>query len=483
MEPGAPQPTAPVTAPAMGAKSREPTLFSATRGEDIMGSLFLGDIDGDGFDDFFIMARLPLTDAPSAQLGPSVRFYVYYGRASFPARLSTDDADAMFVSLGAGGRLGDVNRDGYADFAIQREAGLEIVLGSPQRLRGTIAEGTTGVRWMAPAAPQGLQAQIGVTFMDVYAMGIGDYNADGYDDMAVLAARLLDPKGSTQTPNVEIASSAYLVLGHGGDWPSAEWNPSWSVARFGDQRVADDVTNGVIAYDYPLTPMPAGDLDKDGRDDLLATGSGKTFVFYGGRTLSGTVDPAQADATFTHEIYVQPMALGDADGDGAADLVLPTRENTLQVIYGRRWSGDVSLQPDLTIDLNELEGGRAYAAAGDIDGDGSPEIVVAAPMSGYDFSSNIARLPTGALYVVRGTGTRAFGTYRLREENLLLRGPVAGGRSEEVSDSGLGTTLSMTGDVDGDGALDILTSAPGAILSAQSLGAVFLIPSTRKTPL
>ncbi|HKP59219.1 MAG TPA: FG-GAP-like repeat-containing protein [Polyangiales bacterium] len=486
-DPAAPEPAAQQpAAPAAGmepAKSRVPSLFSAKRDEDLgIGSLFLGDLDRDGHDDFFIMAMLPLSmDGRISQSGPVAHIYLYYGRASFPARLSTDDADAVFETMGGGGPLGDVNGDGYADFAIQGRTGVEIVFGSPQRLRGTIAEGTAGVRWKAPPVPQALQAQVGALFMEVYATGVGDYNGDGYDDMVVMATRILDPTASAFNAEVGISASAYLVLGHAGDWPSAEWNPSWSVARFGDLHVADDATTGMVGYDYPLMPMPAGDLDKDGRADLLAQAQGKSFLFYGGRTLSGIVAATQADATITTELYPDLVPIGDADGDGAADLVASSQANLVQVIYGRRWTGTVSPQPDFTIDLNDLGGGRAYAAAGDIDGDGSPEIVVAAPMSGYDFS--FQRPPTGALYAVRGTGSRAVGTYRLTDENLLLRGPLAGGRAENSNEGGLGTTLNMDGDVDGDGGFDILTSTPGAVVSAQSLGAVFLVPSTRKTAL
>jgi FG-GAP-like repeat/FG-GAP repeat len=481
-EPAAPQPTAPANAPGMAATSPVHSLFSATRGEDLMLGTPLGDIDGDGLDDFVIMTMLPRpNDGMFPLFGPEAHTYLYYGRANFPARLSTDDADAMFASVaGGGGQLGDLNGDGYADFGIQRRTGVEIIFGSPQRLRGTIAEGTASVRWMVPPTPPELVGQI---FMELYVMGVGDYNADGCDDLAVLATRKLDPLEAVFDPNFGFTTSAYLVLGHAGDWPSAEWDPSWAVARFGDQHVAEDPATGMQAYDYPLMPTPAGDLDGDGHDDLVAAGAGQAFLFYGGRALSGVVGPSQADATIAHEVYVQLTALGDADGDGAADLMVSTRESTMQVLYGRRWSGAISLQPDLTIDVGETGGGPGYAAAGDLDGDGKPEIVVAVPMSGYGFSSNIARPARGALYEIRGTGTRAVGTYSLTEENLLMRGPLAGAREAGASEGGLGTTLSMSGDINGDGAPDILATAPGAILSSQSLGALFLVPSTRRTPL
>jgi FG-GAP repeat/FG-GAP-like repeat len=484
-DPAAPDPAAPMGTPVMATKARVPSLFSARRGEDVgMHNPFLGDVDGDGFDDFFIMAMLPQpTDFTFPLFGPEAHVYLYYGRANFPSRLSTDDADAVFLTTGgASGPLGDVNGDGYADFSIMHRGATTIIFGSPQRLRGMIAEGSIGTRWGAPPATQASAAHM--VPMEVYAMGVGDYNGDGYDDIAVTATRELDPIAAVLNGDFGFTMSSYLVLGHGGDWPSIRWDPSLAVARFGEEHVPADPGTGQMAFDYPLMPMRAGDLDKDGRDDLLLPGMKTMFLFYGGRTLSGVVTAAQADASMAHEISLMPGPLGDADGDGAADLMMPTHEGTVQVVYGRRLSGVVTLQPDLTIDMNGIGGGPGNAAAGDIDGDGSPEIVVAAAMSGYDFEGGVMRPPTGALYVVRGTGTRAVGTYKLTEENLLMRGPLAGAQGPNMSaGGGLGTTLNVNGDVDGDGGLDILTSSPGAIVSAQSLGAVFLVPSTPRTPL
>ena len=474
----------PAAAPVMASKPKETSLFSSKRGEDVgMSNLFLGDIDGDGFDDFFIMSVIPQPNPDvflPELLGHEARIYVYYGRPNFPTRLSIDDADAVFESASGGtGPLGDINGDGYDDFVIQRGLGMvEIIFGSHQRLKGMVTQGAAGVLWIGLPTPMPFTGDVS----EFYMTRAGDFNGDGFDDLAVGSSRPWEAGEDNPESFFALMSSFYLVLGHGGAWPSVHWDPSMAVARFGTDHFQGDETVGQSAYDMPLAPAAAGDLDADGYDDLTVPGAAKTYIFYGGRPLSGIVRGTDADASIAHYAFSLPTAMGDADGDGAADLVVGSLGGGMQVLYGKRWVGANEIEGDLEIDTTAVSAGQTAAAAGDIDGDGAPDIVLAAAQSGYDWSSNIARPPTGALYVVRGTGYRQLGTYALKPTDLLMKGPLAGAQDQNSPQSGLGTTLSMSGDVDGDGGRDILTSSPGAIVSAQSLGAVFLLPSTPKTP-
>jgi hypothetical protein len=493
-QPGAPANGAPVSPPIAAQPSavppakamppRMPSLFSSKGGEDVGSSNpYLGDIDGDGFDDFFILALLPqpLPTAAPGIAGNQARIYLFYGRADFPTRLSTENADAVFESFELGsGPLGDINGDGYADFVISRIGSIEIIFGSPQRLVGMVAEGTAGLRWTPVPAPSIYPAPYPTA---LFPYALGDYNGDGYADLGVNASRLVDASENDPPVFGFLDQSVFLVLGHGGSWPEGQWDPSWAVARFGYDF--EHVEPGGTRYRQSLTPIPAGDLDADGFDDLLVHGPNGAYLFYGGRPLTGVVSVDQADATIPYgDDSGPPLPLGDADGDGAADLLVAAPDSGIGVVYGTRWSGRGALPVGLSIYVAGVGGSREpVAAAGDIDGDGLPEIVVAAAMAGRDAVSDVPRPPAGALYVIRGTGSRALGEYHLNEGNLLLRGPKAGAPAGDPYDSGLGWTLSMTGDVDGDGGRDILTSSPGAITSAQSLGAVFLVPSTPRMPL
>ncbi|MCB9762226.1 MAG: FG-GAP repeat protein [Alphaproteobacteria bacterium] len=225
--------------------------------------------------------------------------------------------------------------------------------------------------------------------------GVGDVNNDGVDDIMVGAFK---ESGHGMTE----AGAAYLILG-----------PITSGGSLGD---ADATLIGEGAGDWAGHQVAAaGDVNSDGYDDLLigASHEGTNGVEAGAAYLvlgpvSGNMNLAAADAKF----------VGVAPGDLA---------------------------------------GTSIANAGDVDGDGQVDLLIAAPGESSSFSR------AGAVYLL----TNPMANSALSSATSMFTGVAA--------DDETGVSVAGGGDVDGDGFADVIIGGPGADLGAENSGAVYLL--------
>jgi len=432
---------------------RVPSRFVAGHGEYLNLGTVLGDLDGDGLDDFVL-------GISSSETGGTA--YLFYGRPEFAEQIDTSAADAMLAdpSLTMQG-IGDVNADGLDDFMFEESAGTRVVFGRRQRLRSQADVASDSVVW-SPGAPPSPYAPGSHT---IRAMPTGDLNGDGATDLIVVLPAWADDSNVVLPGQETPAPRTFVVLGHGGPWAGGLFDPAWASAEL---REGADPGSGYISA------MPAGDIDGDGCTDLINTNA--PGLLYGGRDRwHGVVDVSSTDVAFVGAGWGIQGA-GDIDGDGLGDLVV-MGESDLGIVYGRRerWTGSISLTVDWTLRF-ELYPAQ-LVAVGDLNGDAAPDLI----FRGY----SDMEAPHGVLYVVNGSGQRTHATRSVTRADEFANGSAL---EPSATDGPPGPALSFgssvgVGDVDGDGSDDLLIAAPaGDVVQLESGGAVLLIPSTPKRP-
>ena len=418
-------------------------VFTPEEEDDALGISVVGgtDLNADGYDDLLLGAQLG-----NGRTYDEGAVYVVYGGLSAGTH-SVASADHIFggesISDSAGyaaAFAGDVDADGHQDLLVgapdmvEQRGGAYLLYGP---LTGAFIDlGTVQTVF------------VGTNYAGGGLAGLGDVNADGYDDIAI---GLQGYMGSSS--------------GAGGDL-AIYFGPLGPGRR--DLADAPLVIEGTGSADqFGIIYATASDIDNDGHHDLLVgapradgvnTDSGGAWLFYGPLS-AGTLDTSDADVELAG--YWSGYSgtgldvVGDIDGDGFTDLAMGAPRARLSgwswVSYSYSGSamvwrggerGATAVVPTVISLTDDADGDGFTEADGDCD-DTLPSVFPGATEvceNQLDDDCDGRDLPC----IASGTVTRA-STHR-------------GVKMSTTSENGAATALV---DLDGDGFDDLVFGAPG----------------------
>ncbi len=450
-----------------------------------------GDVNGDGFDDVVVGA--PFFDAGQTDEG---RVFVYLGSATGLSATAGWTAESNQSQAGFGASVfaaGDVDGDGFGD----------VLVGAPNFDNGETNEGRAFVYTGSTAGLTATPAWTAEIDQPNALLGssvatAGDVNGDGFSDVIVGAPFFDNPESAEGAAFLYLGSASGPSVSP--DWTSesdqAGARSGSSVAPAGDVNGDGfgDVLVGASFFDngetdegrafvylgsaagLSTTPVwvaegdqddarfgdalsTGGDVNGDGFGDLLVgasmfdnrqTDEGRAFVYLGsgsGPSTSSAWDTEGDQSQAQYGVSVAPA--GDVNGDGFSDVLVgaslfdngQTDEGRAFVYLGS--AAGPSITPAWTAegDQDGAQFGRTVATAGDVNGDGFADILIAAPF--FDNGEN----DEGRAFVFLGSSGGPAG---------------APGWTAEADQpgAGFGRSATFAGDVNGDGFGDVIIGAP-----------------------
>ncbi len=394
--------------------------------------------------------------------------------------------------------VGDINDDGYDDFAIgayaadrngERSGSTYVIFGKASGFSRTIElselDGSDGFRIDGESAHD----------VSGDSISAGDVNDDGYNDI-IIGVDWAEPDEGNFGRNHNNGST-YVVFGKSSGF--SETIDLSDIVRIGGGVRID----GENKKDYSGYSVSSGDVNDDGYDDIIigAYGadpnghkSGSTYVVFGKADgpngLSGIMELSELDGSDGFRIdgvnrkdySGSSVSAGDINGDGYDDVIIGAhgadpngnKSGSTYVVFGKA-SGF-----SRTMELSELDGsdgfridgvnrkdysGISVSSAGDIDGDGYDDIIISTPyadLNGYN---------SGVTYVVFGKASGFSRTMELSELDGSDGFRINGENARDES----GYSVSSVGDFNGDGYDDIIIGAPDAVPKGSYSGSSYVV--------
>jgi hypothetical protein len=331
--------------------------------------LAMRDLDGDGKPD--------LATANASTNNVSV-----LRNTSIPGALSFDPkVDIATGATALGVATGDFDGDGKPDLAITNQASATVSV-----LRNTSTPGTISFAAKVDFA-------VGVTTSYLF---IGDLDGDGKPDLA--------------------------VANQGAGTVSVLRNTSIGAGNISFAPKVDYIVGGSPNFDY------IGDLDGDGKPDLAAANVGSASISTFRNTSAPGAISFAAKVDFATGTTPYGLTMSDIDGDGKLDLTSANWvDNNVSVLRNTSVVGNITFAARVNFAVTLTPHG---ISAGDLDGDGKPDLAVTNTAASSRISTLINTSTPGSI------------TFSPKVDYVVTNNPYG----------------IVTGDVDGDGKLDIVST-------------------------
>ena len=323
-------------------------------------------------------------------------------------------------------------------------------------------------------------ADLGVTDQALLYL---DADGDGYGDMEIVTceadAGVVDD-GDCDDRDATVNPGTPEICNDGKDNDCDGTSNHCRLEGSLDLYAADVLYYGEDALDGLGSAVAVGDLDGDGLAELalgvplhdgVDSDSGSVFVVPGAGFGEIYLDTASTALTGTSEqdhAGESVVVLEDMNGDGFGEVLLgaPRQDSSgtdagmAYLLYGP-FTSDRSLSGADALLYGEDEGdlaGSSVGAAGDVDGDGVPDLLIGAE------DEDSAEEEGGAGYLFLGPVS---GSISMGDANGKFR-------AEEATDH-LGVALTGVGDTNDDGYDDMLIGAVGQDEAGNDAGAAYLV--------
>lgn len=372
----------------------------------------LGDLNRDGFADFIFSNDSGSQNLRYTAMGGASGI----GSGNIPSlsriTVSANPTGTDFFGTEVSG-IGDFNGDGTVDY----------VIGQPNRDTGYMDGGMTFVFSGANASHYSFNGDAASAQLGIQVTGIGDYNNDGYADVLI---------GTNMEHAVYIGGTSGTPV--------------------------QSTINGDPATGFAAALIGIGDYNGDGYADFAISapadmsGRGAIHIYTG--NANGTLNVTNTLIGDTGQnIGTQLAAIGDINGDGVSDLLAAGSNNTGRLYFGAGGGSPISISAG---GYDIIGGG----GVGDFNGDGYD-----------DFAISLANDSGSRTFVVLGKSSFSgdIDLAYLTNRDNAFEFTYSGMNNNSTPD------IEGVGDVNGDGYDDFAMGVPDINGSAAGNGGMFLV--------